>query len=115
MASNCSTHPCSEASRRWKRDACFIFADGSDEVVARLSPTLSTLGTVVPVGGVGAGSAAKLVANFSLISVLAALGEAFALGRHVGLTDQALFDVLAASPRAGTRRQGCAADPRRSG
>jgi 3-hydroxyisobutyrate dehydrogenase-like beta-hydroxyacid dehydrogenase len=93
----------------------FIFADGSDEVVARLSPTLSTLGTVVPVGGVGAGSAAKLVANFSLISVLAALGEAFALGRHVGLTDQALFDVLAASPRAGTRRQGCAADPRRSG
>jgi 3-hydroxyisobutyrate dehydrogenase/2-hydroxy-3-oxopropionate reductase len=78
----------------------FIFAGGSDEVVARLSPILSTLGTVVPVGGIGAGSAAKLVANFSLISVLAALGEAFALGRHVGLTDQALFDVLAATPLA---------------
>jgi 3-hydroxyisobutyrate dehydrogenase-like beta-hydroxyacid dehydrogenase len=77
-----------------------IFAGGSDEVVARLSPILSTLGTVVPVGGIGAGSAAKLVANFSLISVLAALGEAFALGRHVGLTDQALFDVLAATPLA---------------
>jgi 3-hydroxyisobutyrate dehydrogenase-like beta-hydroxyacid dehydrogenase len=78
----------------------YIFAGGSDKVVARLSPILSTLGTVVPVGGIGAGSAAKLVANFSLISVLAALGEAFALGRHVGLSDQALFDVLAATPLA---------------
>jgi len=78
----------------------FIFAGGSDEVVARLSPILSTLGTVVPVGGIGAGSAAKLVANFSLISVLAALGEAFALGRHLGISDPALFDVLAATPLA---------------
>jgi 3-hydroxyisobutyrate dehydrogenase/2-hydroxy-3-oxopropionate reductase len=78
----------------------FIFAGGSDEVVAHLSPILSTLGTVIPVGGIGAGSAAKLVANFSLISVLAALGEAFALGRHLGLTDSALFDVLAATPLA---------------
>jgi 3-hydroxyisobutyrate dehydrogenase/2-hydroxy-3-oxopropionate reductase len=76
----------------------YIFAGGSDEVVARVSPILSTLGTVVPVGRVGAGSAAKLVANFSLISVLAALGEAFALGRHLGLSDQALFEVLAATP-----------------
>ena len=53
-----------------------IFAGGADDTVARLSPLLSTLGTVVHVGGIGAGSAAKLVANFSLISVLAALGEA---------------------------------------
>jgi 3-hydroxyisobutyrate dehydrogenase/2-hydroxy-3-oxopropionate reductase len=78
----------------------YIFAGGSGEVVSRLSPILSTLGTVVPVGGIGAGSAAKLVANFSLISVLAALGEAFALGRQLGLSDQALFDVLAATPLA---------------
>lgn len=78
----------------------YIFAGGADEVVARLSPILSTLGTVVPVGGIGAGSAAKLVANFSLISVLAALGEAFKLGRHLGLTNTALFDVLAATPLA---------------
>jgi 3-hydroxyisobutyrate dehydrogenase-like beta-hydroxyacid dehydrogenase len=77
-----------------------IFAGGADEVVARLSPVLSTLGTVVHVGGIGAGSAAKLVANFSLLSVLAALGEAFALGRHLRISDQALFDVLAASPLA---------------
>ena len=75
-----------------------IFAGGSDDTVARLSPVLSTLGTVIHVGGIGAGSAAKLVANFSLISMLAALGEAFALGRHLGLTDHALFDVLAATP-----------------
>jgi 3-hydroxyisobutyrate dehydrogenase-like beta-hydroxyacid dehydrogenase len=78
----------------------YIFAGGADEVVARVSPILSTLGTVVHVGGIGAGSAAKLVANFSLLSVLAALGEAFALGRHLGLADQAVFDVLAASPLA---------------
>src|SRR5581483_6713514 len=77
-----------------------IFAGGSEELVARLTPLLSTLGAVTPVGGVGAGSAAKLVANFALLSTIAALGESLALGEQLGLVDDAVFDVLATTPLA---------------
>ena len=56
----------------------------------------------------GAGTAAKLVANATLFGVLAALGEAVALGRTMGLDDATLFDVLAATPLAAQaeRRRG---------
>lgn len=74
-----------------------IFAGGD---VAPVRPVLETLGTVLPVGGVGAGTAAKLVANATLFGVLAALGETVALGRAMGLDDATLFDVLAATPLA---------------
>ena len=77
-----------------------IFAGGSDDLVARLTPLLSTLGAVTPVGAVGAGSAAKLVANFALLSTIAALGESLALGEQLGLVDDAVFDVLATTPLA---------------
>lgn len=64
----------------------------------RAEPVLSSLGRVVPVGDVGAGSAAKLVANSTLLGVLGVLGEAVALGDGLGLPRDALFEVLAASP-----------------
>jgi len=74
-----------------------IFAGGD---VAAVRPVLEALGTVLPVGGVGAGTAAKLVANATLFGVLAALGESVALGRALRLDDSTLFDVLAATPLA---------------
>jgi len=74
-----------------------IFA-GGDADPAR--PVLDVLGTVLPVGGVGAGTAAKLVANSTLFGVLAALGESVALGRTLKLEDSTLFDILAATPLA---------------
>jgi hypothetical protein len=51
---------------------------------------------------------AKLVANVALFSVLAALGEAVAVGRSLGVTNDVLFDVLDATPlgdQARRRRQ----------
>lgn len=77
--------------------AVTIFAGGD---VAPVQALLEALGTVVPVGGVGAGTAAKLVANATLFGALAALGESVALGRALGLDDATLFDVLAATPLA---------------
>jgi 3-hydroxyisobutyrate dehydrogenase/2-hydroxy-3-oxopropionate reductase len=77
-----------------------IFAGGAAELVDRLTPLLSTLGTVTPVGGVGAGSAAKLVANFALLATVAALGETLALGEQLGLVEDALFEVLGTTPLA---------------
>jgi 3-hydroxyisobutyrate dehydrogenase/2-hydroxy-3-oxopropionate reductase len=74
-----------------------IFAGGD---VTAVRPVLDVLGTVLPVGCVGAGTAAKLVANSTLFGVLAALGEAVAVGRVLGLDDATLFDVLAATPLA---------------
>ncbi len=54
-------------------------------------------GRIVPCGGAGAGQAAKICNNMALgISMIAAC-EAFALGEKLGLTHQALFDVLSTS------------------
>jgi len=82
-----------------------VFVGGDPE---RARPVLSSLGRIVPVGPVGAGSAAKLVANSTLFGVLGLLGEALALGDGLGLAREATWEVLAASPLAAQaeRRRG---------
>ena len=75
-----------------------IFAGGQAELVERWTPLLETLGTVLRVGPVGAGTAAKLVANSTLVGVVGLLGEALALGTALGLPAEAAFDVLEATP-----------------
>ena len=52
------------------------------------------------VGPVGLGTAAKLVANSTLLGALAVLGEALALGQKLGLSPDATFEVLSATPLA---------------
>jgi 3-hydroxyisobutyrate dehydrogenase len=74
-----------------------IFAGGD---VAPVRPVLDDLGTVLEVGPVGSGAAAKLVANAALFGVLAALGDAVALGRTLDVDEETLFDVLATTPLA---------------
>jgi 3-hydroxyisobutyrate dehydrogenase-like beta-hydroxyacid dehydrogenase len=75
-----------------------IFAGGQAELVERWTPLLETLGTVLRVGPVGAGTAAKLVANSTLVGVVGLLGEALALGTALGLPAEVAFDVLEATP-----------------
>lgn len=77
-----------------------VFAGGSAEVVEKWTPVLSSLGRVLHVGPVGAGTAAKLVANSTLLGALAVLGEALALGQSLGLATEATFEVLSATPLA---------------
>jgi 3-hydroxyisobutyrate dehydrogenase-like beta-hydroxyacid dehydrogenase len=77
-----------------------VFAGGEPEVVERWTPTLSALGQVLPVGRVGAGTAAKLVANSALLGTLGVLGEALALAKALGLPAALAFQVLAATPLA---------------
>lgn len=74
-----------------------VFVGGDPQ---RAAPVLGSLGRIVPVGPVGAGSAAKLVANSTLLGVLGILGEAIALGDGLGLDRSATWEVLAASPLA---------------
>lgn len=77
-----------------------VFVGGPDALVARWTPLLSVLGSVNHVGPLGAGAAAKLVANTTLFGVLGALGEALALARALGLPGEKTFEVLSATPLA---------------
>jgi 3-hydroxyisobutyrate dehydrogenase-like beta-hydroxyacid dehydrogenase len=77
-----------------------IFAGGPDELVERWTPLLSVLGTVIRVGPVGTGTAAKLVANSTLVGVLGVLGEALLVARKLGLSHEITYEVLAATPIA---------------
>ncbi len=77
-----------------------IFASGDAALIERVAPLLATLGTVTNVGPLGAGQAAKLVANSTLFGMLGVLGEALALARTLGLADDATFRVLGATPLA---------------
>lgn len=75
-----------------------VFAGGPAELVERCTPLLSALGRVLPVGPVGAGTAAKLVANLTLVGAIGVLGESLALARGLGLDDETAFEVLATTP-----------------
>jgi len=85
-----------------------IFVGGPTVLFERWTPLLSVLGSAVHVGPLGAGSAAKLVANSTLFGVLCTLGEALALADGLGLSREAAYGVLAATPLAtqAERRRG---------
>jgi 3-hydroxyisobutyrate dehydrogenase-like beta-hydroxyacid dehydrogenase len=71
-----------------------IYAGGKEPLVERWTPLLSTLGSVIHVGPVGAGSAAKLVANAILVGVIGVLGEALAVAQALNLPREVAFEVL---------------------
>ena len=77
-----------------------IFVGGPASLVERWRPLLSTLGSPIHVGPLGAGAAAKLIANLTLFGVLGVLGESLALADGLGLSRDAAFAVLAATPLA---------------
>jgi 3-hydroxyisobutyrate dehydrogenase-like beta-hydroxyacid dehydrogenase len=71
-----------------------IYAGGEGQLVERWTSLLSELGSVIRVGPVGAGSAAKLVANATLVGVIGVLGEALAVAQGLGLPREVAFEVL---------------------
>jgi 3-hydroxyisobutyrate dehydrogenase/2-hydroxy-3-oxopropionate reductase len=75
-----------------------IFVGGPHVLVERARPLLASLGSPLHVGPVGAGAAAKLVANSTLLGLLGVIGEALALARGLALSREAAFQVLAATP-----------------
>jgi len=77
-----------------------IFVGGPEPLVERWMPLLSVLGQPMRVGELGAGQAAKLVANATLVGVVGLLGEALALGEGLGLPRKVVFDVLATTSLA---------------
>lgn len=77
-----------------------IFVGATPEQYARWAPLLAPLGTTHHVGPLGAGASAKLVANSTLVGTISMLAEAIRLADGLGLSREATFDVLAATPIA---------------
>ena len=77
-----------------------LFVGGPATVLERVQPILAVLGESLHVGPLGAGAAAKLVANAALLTTIVSLGEVLTLARSLGLTDAAAHHVLAATPLA---------------
>ena len=71
---------------------------GEDEAFNAAKPILENMGKrIVHCGGAGAGQAAKICNNMILGATMIATCEAFVLGEKLGLTPQALFDVVSTS------------------
>ncbi len=89
-----------------------ILVGASEDLFDRYRQALADLGEPVRVGSVGAGSAAKLMANATLLGVLGVLGEALSFARALGLPPGIAARVLAATPLAGEvdRRMAAVAD-----
>jgi 3-hydroxyisobutyrate dehydrogenase/2-hydroxy-3-oxopropionate reductase len=77
-----------------------VFVGGPQELFEQHESLLATLGTVHHVGELGAGAAAKLVANSTLFGTLAMLGEALRLADRLGLSRDATFEVLSTTALA---------------
>ena len=71
---------------------------GDAEAFAAAKPILEKMGKrIVHCGGAGAGQAAKICNNMILGATMIATCEAFVLGEKLGLSAQALFDVVSTS------------------
>jgi 3-hydroxyisobutyrate dehydrogenase/2-hydroxy-3-oxopropionate reductase len=82
-----------------------IFAGGPADVLDGVKPLLASLGAVVHVGPLGAGAAAKLVANAALLGTLTVLGETLALAGALDLSRQMAALALASTPLAEQARR----------
>ncbi len=72
-----------------------FMAGGIDPALDAAEPVLAPMaGRVVRCGGPTAGQAAKACNNMILAVTMIGTVEAFEMGRRLGLTDQALFDVV---------------------
>lgn len=77
-----------------------VFVGGPHRLVKRWIALFESLGTVLLAGPLGAGAAAKLVANATLVGSLALLGETIALADRIGLGRELTMEILSFTPLA---------------
>jgi 3-hydroxyisobutyrate dehydrogenase len=71
---------------------------GDDKAFAAAKPVLEKMGKkIVHCGGAGAGQGVKICNNMVLAVSMIAVSEAFALAEKLGLSHQAVFDVVSTS------------------
>lgn len=71
-----------------------LITGGEAEVIDRVEPALSAMGTVTRTGGLGSGHAMKLLNNYLSASGLAAASEAVLIGKKFGLDPDVMADVF---------------------
>jgi 3-hydroxyisobutyrate dehydrogenase len=72
-----------------------VIVAGDEEPRARCTPMFETYaGRVVPVGGLGAAQAAKLINNSLMTAITGLVFDAFDLGSALGIEQSGLVDVL---------------------
>ena len=71
-----------------------IIAGGDADVLTRIDPALSAMGSVTRTGGLGSGHAMKLLNNYLSASGLAAASEAVLIGQKFGLDPDVMADVF---------------------
>ena len=74
-----------------------IMAGGESEAVARVTPLLSAMGTVLPTGPLGSGHATKALNNYVSAAGLVATCEALVIARRFGLDPVTVNRVFNAS------------------
>jgi 3-hydroxyisobutyrate dehydrogenase-like beta-hydroxyacid dehydrogenase len=74
-----------------------IFVGSAEGLFERLRPILEAMGAPRRVGELGAGASLKLVVNSTLGAVMAAVGEALALARALGVDEEAALETLEGS------------------
>jgi len=73
----------------------------NDDALALAAPVLAKMGQkIIPCGGWGAGQAAKICNNMILGVNMIVVAEAFVLAEKLGLSHQAMFDVVSTSSGA---------------
>jgi 3-hydroxyisobutyrate dehydrogenase len=85
-----------------------VFAGGDDKAVERAEPVLRELGAVRRCGGVGAGSALKLVINTAMIASMAALRDTLLVAGAAGIDRGTALDVLSTGPLRDAIKRGTA-------
>lgn len=77
-----------------------ILVGGERLILDRCAGVLGTMGTVHPVGPLGAGALVKLANNAAGMSTMVCLGEVLALTDRAGLDPEAVLDAIGMGPLA---------------
>jgi 3-hydroxyisobutyrate dehydrogenase-like beta-hydroxyacid dehydrogenase len=78
-----------------------VLAAGEDATLDRLAPVLAAFGTVRRCGGLGAGTALKLVLNTALVTAVASLADTLTVADAVGVDRAVALAALAGGPLGG--------------
>lgn len=78
--------------------ALTFMVGGTDEAFAKAKPILEAMGKkIVHAGGAGNGQVAKICNNMVLGISMIAVSEAFVMAEQLGLSAQAMFDIVSSS------------------
>lgn len=77
-----------------RQGTLLVLASGEDEALDRVAPLLEAFGSVLRLGGAGAGTRAKLFINQLLGAMMETFAEALVFGRSQGLSLDTMLEIV---------------------